>query len=110
MFVRKTLRAAATVVLLLGTVAWGGCASSAVQSEAPLTRIVFGSCINTQSHPMLDRTLTLTFDLFILLGDNIYADTTNAAVMAAKYRARKESAFFQALQKKAPVLATWDDH
>ena len=59
---------------------------------------------------MLDRTLTLPFDLFILLGDNVYADTTNASVMAAKYRVRKESAFFQTLRKKAPVLATWDDH
>lgn len=59
---------------------------------------------------MLERTLTLPFDLFILLGDNIYADTTNAAVMAEKYRVRKESAFFQSLLQKAPVLATWDDH
>jgi alkaline phosphatase D len=59
---------------------------------------------------MLDRTLTLPFDLFILLGDNIYADTTNPAVMAQKYRVRKESAFFRALRKKAPLLATWDDH
>ena len=75
-----------------------------------LTRLAFGSCINTQSHPMLERTLTLPFDLFILLGDNIYADTTNSAVMAAQYRVRKESAFFQALRKKAPLLATWDDH
>ncbi len=87
-----------------------GCASRAVRSDGSLTRIAFGSCINTQAHPMLDRALTLPFELFILLGDNIYADTTNTAVMARKYRVRKESAFFQALRKKAPVLATWDDH
>jgi alkaline phosphatase D len=87
-----------------------GCATRSVENTPPLTRIAFGSCINTQSHSMLDRTLTLPFDLFILLGDNIYADTTNMAVMAAKYRVRKESSFFQALRRKAPVLATWDDH
>jgi alkaline phosphatase D len=87
-----------------------GCMTTTARTDAPLTRIAFGSCINTQSHPMLDRTLTLPFELFILLGDNIYADTTDPAVMAAKYRVRKESAFFQALRKKAPVLATWDDH
>ncbi|HWN97275.1 MAG TPA: alkaline phosphatase D family protein [Methylomirabilota bacterium] len=86
-----------------------GCASRPVP-ERPLTRIAFGSCINTQSHPMLDRTLALPFDQFILLGDNIYADTTNAAVMAEKYRVRKESSFYRALRQKAPVLATWDDH
>ena len=87
-----------------------GCATRPTESARPLTRIAFGSCVNTQAHPMLDRTLRLQFDLFILLGDNIYADTTNAAVMADKYRIRKESAFFQRLRKKAPLLATWDDH
>jgi alkaline phosphatase D len=94
----------------LAVVLSSGCASRAPRLDASLTRIGFGSCINTQAHPMLDRTLALPFELFILLGDNIYADTTNAAVMARKYRVRKESAFFQALRKKAPLLATWDDH
>jgi alkaline phosphatase D len=87
-----------------------GCASHEFAAGKPLTRIAFGSCINTQAHPMLDRTLTLPFELFILLGDNIYADTKDPAVMAAKYRVRKESPWFQALRKRATVLATWDDH
>jgi alkaline phosphatase D len=86
-----------------------GCASSRAPDQS-LTRLAFGSCINTPAHPMLDRTLTLPFELFVLLGDNIYADTTNAAVMAEKYRVRKESAFYRALKQKALVLATWDDH
>jgi alkaline phosphatase D len=59
---------------------------------------------------MLERTLKLPFDLFILLGDNIYADTTNMAVMRQKYDSRKNSSFFRELRKKAPLLATWDDH
>ena len=89
-----------------------GCASPGISDsgDSVLTRIAFGSCINTQSHPMLDRTLELPFELFILLGDNIYADTTKPEVMAEKYRVRKESVFFRELRKKAPVLATWDDH
>lgn len=87
-----------------------GCASHVHDGNTPLTRIAFGSCINTQAHPMLDRTLTLPFELFILLGDNIYADTTKPEVMAEKYRVRKASPFFLALRKKAPLLATWDDH
>ena len=96
--------------ILFAIIAVAGCASHKVSDKTPLTRIGFGSCINTQAHPMLDRTLTLPFELFILLGDNIYADTTNPAAMAEKYRVRKESAFFQALRRKAPLLATWDDH
>ncbi len=87
-----------------------GCASRKPDESRTLTRLAFGSCINPATHPMLDRVLTLPFAAFVLLGDNIYADTTNMTVMAEKYRVRKESAFFRALRKKAPVLATWDDH
>jgi alkaline phosphatase D len=95
--------------LLAASLFSAGCASR-TEPDRILTRVAFGSCINTQSHPMLDRTLALPLDLFLLLGDNIYADTTNAAVMAAKYRVRKESEFYRALRQKAPVLAIWDDH
>lgn len=87
-----------------------GCATGPKDPSLPVTRIAFGSCINTQSHPMLDRTLKLPFDVFVFLGDNIYADTTNSAVMAEKYKVRKQSDFFQGLRKRAHVLATWDDH
>ncbi len=95
--------------LIAASLIGAGCVSGRLP-ERSVTHVAFGSCINTQSHPMLDRALTLPFDLFILLGDNIYADTTNAAVMAEKYRVRKESAFYRALRRRAPVLATWDDH
>lgn len=95
------------LVLLLFIVGYAGPWSG---DEEALTRIAFGSCINTNMHPMLDRTLKTPFDLFILLGDNIYADTTNMTVMQRKYDALKESRFFRALRKKAPVLAIWDDH
>ena len=83
-----------------------GCATVPPEART-ITRLGFGSCINPATHPMLDRVLTLDFDAFVLLGDNIYADTTNMTVMAEKYRVRKESAFFRALRKKAPLLATW---
>ena len=59
---------------------------------------------------MLERALEAPFDLFILLGDNIYADTTNMTVMRRKYESLKQSAFFKRLRQKAPLLATWDDH
>jgi alkaline phosphatase D len=85
-----------------------GCAGH--RQDAALTRIAFGSCINTNTHPMLERVVRTDFDLFILLGDNIYADTTNAVVMQRKYAALKNSPFFRRLREKAPVLATWDDH
>jgi alkaline phosphatase D len=72
--------------------------------------IAFGSCLKPVDHPMLDRVLTLPMDLFIFLGDNIYADTEDMAVMRAKYDALKTSRFFRELRRRVPVLATWDDH
>ncbi len=72
--------------------------------------IAFGSCIKQVDHPMLERALTLPMDLFLFLGDNIYADTEDMSVMRAKYDALKTSRFFRELRRRVPVLATWDDH
>ena len=83
---------------------------TAAPAETPLRHIVFGSCLDKTEHPMLDRTLTLPMDLFLYLGDNIYADTEDMAVMRAKYQALANSRFHRGLLERAPVLATWDDH
>ena len=48
--------------------------------------------------------------LFIFLGDNIYADTTDAQVMQAKYDLLKADPGFKKLTGTLPILATWDDH
>lgn len=84
--------------------------AAAAPAETPLRHIVFGSCLDKTEHPMLDRTLTLPMDLFVYLGDNIYADTEDMNVMRAKYRALADSRFHRGLLQRAPVLATWDDH
>lgn len=75
-----------------------------------LSQIIFGSCLDLTEHPMLDRTLTLPMDLFLFLGDNIYADTSDMSVMRKKYTELKESHFFTTLSKQTPFMATWDDH
>lgn len=76
----------------------------------PLQHIVFGSCLDTHEHPMLDRTLTLPRDLFIFMGDNIYADKGGLPMMREKYALLKQSAFFKGLRRKGTIVATWDDH
>jgi alkaline phosphatase D len=80
------------------------------QAPEPLQDVVFGSCINATEHPMLDRAASLPMDLFLLMGDNIYADTNDMMVMREKYQALAASSFFQTVRGKAPILATWDDH
>lgn len=66
--------------------------------------------MNTNAHPMLDTFLRERWDAAVLLGDNIYADTTNAVVMEGKYEEMKQSQFWRKLRRKGPVFATWDDH
>ena len=79
-------------------------------AETLLRDVAFGSCSKHPEHPMLDRVLTLPMDLFVFMGDNIYADTRDMAVMRAKYDALKQSRFFRELRARTPILATWDDH
>jgi len=86
-----------------------GLFSSYAEESKPLQNIVFGSCLDTHEHPLLDRTLTLPRDLFIFMGDNIYADKGGIPMMQEKYALLKNSSFFRVLKSK-PILATWDDH
>ena len=83
--------------------------SAFAEESQPLENIVFGSCLDTHEHPMLDLTLTLPRDLFIFMGDNIYADKGGIPMMQEKYALLKNSRFFAGLKNK-PILATWDDH
>jgi alkaline phosphatase D len=49
-------------------------------------------------------------DLFLFLGDNIYGDTRDPAVLSAKYAQFAAQPGFRRLCDRVPVLATWDDH
>lgn len=79
--------------------------------EKPLTRIAFGSCCHQdKEQPIWDNVDRFGPDLFIFLGDNIYGDTEDMAVMRAKYAKLAAKPGFQKLRSKTPVIATWDDH
>jgi len=86
-----------------------GLLSARADDSLPLENILFGSCLDTHEHPMLDRALTLPRDLFIFMGDNVYADKGGIPMMQEKYALLKNSRFFRGLKNK-PILATWDDH
>ncbi|MFN8300502.1 MAG: alkaline phosphatase D family protein [Chitinophagales bacterium] len=76
-----------------------------------LNTIAFGSC-NDQNKPqeIWYKIAAEKPDLFIFLGDNIYADTKDMKVMQAKYDQLASKPGYIELQKHAPVIATWDDH
>lgn len=80
-------------------------------SLLPIQTIAFGSC-NKQD---MDQSFWPIIaaqkpDLWVWLGDNIYADTEDMALMAAKYQQQKANPYYQAFSKNIPVTGIWDDH
>lgn len=49
-------------------------------------------------------------DLFVFLGDNVYGDTEDMAVLAAKYKKLGTKPGFRKLRKQSELIAIWDDH
>lgn len=85
--------------------------AAAVADEKPLSRIAFGSCVHQdKDQPVWDAILKTKPDLWLMLGDNIYADTQDVAVMRAKYAKLQAQPGYQKLRAACPMLATWDDH
>ena len=82
-------------------------------TQSRLDEIAVGSCFKVQGtmSQTMSRLIGQQPDLFLWLGDNIYADTTNMSVMRQKYDDKKRNPDYQAfLQAGIPVMATWDDH
>lgn len=103
--------------------------------EAPLSRITFGSCANqSEPQPIWDAILQFNPQLFIWMGDNIYADNKQKLRIFGKERtvgpwknverfspnSEKEIEFrynlvksnpgYSQLRRRAQVIGTWDDH
>jgi alkaline phosphatase D len=74
-------------------------------------RIAFGSCAKQDKpQPIWNAVLASDPDLFIFLGDNIYGDTRDMAVLRRKYAELAAQPGFVRLTERTPILATWDDH
>lgn len=71
----------------------------------------FGSCARDQSpQPVWELIRAENPQLVMLLGDNVYADTTDVNVMKSAYERLASKPEFAALRRQVPILATWDDH
>lgn len=85
--------------------------ATATAAEVPLTRIAFGSCCHQDKpKPILNAVLATKPEVFLFLGDNIYGDTEDMAVMREKYRRLDADAGFAALRARSTILGVWDDH
>jgi alkaline phosphatase D len=86
-------------------------ASRADEPSKVLTRIAFGSCAHQEKpQPIWEPILATRPELFLSLGDNIYGDTDDMAVLKKKYEQCRAVPGYQKLLKTCPILATWDDH
>ena len=86
--------------------------SRANDDEIVLSRIVFGSCAHQDRPQPIWKAITASNpDIFLFLGDNIYADTKEIDKLKAtydKFAAHPEFAEFKKKCKRC--MATWDDH
>ena len=89
---------------------------TAIAADAPplpkeVTKIAFGSCLKQDKPaPILNTIADAKPDVFIWLGDNIYGDSEDPAVIKAKYQLLADKPEFQKLRQTVPFLYIWDDH
>ena len=67
-----------------------------------IDRIMFGSCLDeTREHTALAVAVDRNPDLFVFLGDNVYADSDDPALIRRSYELLGGSPLFQALRGRA---------
>lgn len=117
---RHTVITARLSALLL-TLAAAAIAAAAPPRLAPdtlLERIAFGSCLDEEkAPPAWNDILARRPQLFMMLGDNVYADSEAGVYVGPDIEAMRRAyaqlgteAGFQKLRASTPVLAVWDDH
>lgn len=78
----------------------------------PVEVIAFGSCFKPDGGP-LDIWTSINDeepDVFVFLGDNIYADTEDMVLMRAAYQKCRAVSGVAKVFRESIVLGTWDDH
>ncbi len=85
--------------------------SRGLDYSATLTKIAFSSCANQdQPEPLWKDIAAVQPDLFLFMGDNIYASHSSQQPIADQYRKLDLIADYRAVREKIPFMATWDDH
>ena len=81
------------------------------ETEQIISKICFGSCLKvSRPQPVWKAINSLRPDLFIFLGDNIYADTDDPLHLKKAWIKLGREPGFQKLCEQSIVHAIWDDH
>ena len=81
------------------------------QKSSHIYSIGFGSCLTQEkSMPIFNSIKSENYNLFLMLGDNVYGDTDSNDLLELKeaYALQKEN--FDRLNLNFPFEAIWDDH
>ncbi len=82
-----------------------------IDTTQVLTTIAFGSCNKAdEPQPLWPEIVEQQPDLWVWLGDNIYGDTPDMALMQQKYQQQFQQKGYQQLLASTSVIGTWDDH
>lgn len=82
-----------------------------VDTSKTLQTIAFGSCNKSDlSQDYWQNIGKTTSDLWVWLGDMIYADTENMNKLKTMYREQKANTFYADFVTKTPIIGMWDDH
>ncbi|MCP4402724.1 MAG: alkaline phosphatase family protein [bacterium] len=117
----KTIRNLLPIFIVLGAVT----AQQALAQEGwlplpegTISRIAFGSCAkHWQYQPIWERVIAAQPDLFLFLGDAIYADTDGTTAwtvtektLRGEWNRLADKPEFQRVRQEIPFMATWDNH
>ena len=89
------------------------CSCVSQQSFGPvISRVGFGSCLKIEysTEQLWDSIRSSRPNLFIFAGDNVYADSSDPAVLQKYYDKLENEAGFRRLRSMVPLLAVYDDH
>lgn len=79
--------------------------------QTTVSTIAFGSCLDQRlAAPILGTIVEAEPDLFVFLGDNVYADAEYPEAIAKAYADLGRRPDYQSLARAVPIVAVWDDH
>jgi len=107
----RTLRTSFLTTLLFVASLFVYSTMAARPPEPLVDRIAFGSC-NKQSaeQPLWSAIRSQNPDVWVWMGDNVYADTESMQEMQADYAEQQRHPGYRGLRNDAAVIGTWDDH
>lgn len=114
------------LIFLLAATLFNGCKSVDKPAIAPFinepqvahlksdqlpSKIEFGSCAHPRfPQPIWTAMLELQPDLYLGLGDNVYAARPDDRPVEKMYALQAQIPEFRQFRAQVPILATWDDH